>query len=308
MYRCTMIPVIHLQLFSDGGAAGGNGAGEGTGTGVNAPAAGVQSGVKDTQSAGNAAAEGASTAEVSKTDTKPDRNADYQRLIKGDYKDLYDADVQKIVQRRLRGPAADAAKYRELGPTMELLAKHYGVEDPTDIKALNAAIEADDTFIERQAMEKGMSPDEYRKFRRLEQQNSQLIRQVEERKRQDAMAQQYGQWKQQAEQAKKLYPSLDLDHEMQNQDFMKLIQSGVDVRAAYQVVHSDEIYTGLLRHATEQASQKVAASVAANGARPAENGSGAQSPATVKIDPSKMTREQRRALNQRVARGEKISF
>jgi hypothetical protein len=191
---------------------------------------------------------------------------------------------------------------------MEMLAKHYGVEDPADIKAITAAIEADDTFIERQAMEKGMSPDEYRRFQRIERENRKLTREVEERRKQDAMAQQYGVWKQQAEQAQGLFPSLNLDHEMGNPDFIRLLQSGVDVKSAYQVIHADEIYAGLLQTATEKAKQQVAASVAANGARPTENGAGAQSPATVKLDPSKMTREQRRALNERAARGEKVTF
>lgn len=305
MYRCTMIPVIHLQLFADGGAAGGTGAGEGTGTGVNAPAAGVQSGVKDAQSAGNAAAEGTPTAEVSKTDTKPDRNAEYQRLIKGDYKDLYDADVQKIVQRRLRGPAADAAKYRELSPTMELLAQHYGIENPADIRAITAAIEADNTFIERRAYELNKSPEEYREYLRDQREKAQLKDQLEQLQR----AQKYAMWQNQAEKARSLFPNLDLDRELDNPLFRDMLDKyRMTVGDAYRMIHERDITTGVLQYATEKAAQQVAASVAANGARPAENGSGAQSAATVKIDPSKMTREQRRALNQRVARGEKISL
>lgn len=304
MYRCTFIPVLNLQLFADGGAAGGTAAAGAEGTGVSASVAGVQSGGK----ADPQAADGTPVAGVDKEAPKVDRKAEFDKMIKGDYKDLYDANVSAIVQRRLKGPAADAAKYRELSPTMELLAKHYGLEDPTDIKALNAAVEADNTFIERLAYEKNMSPEEYRRLQRIERENRELTRQVEERRKQEAMAQQYGAWKQQAEQAQRLFPSLNLDHEMGNPDFMRLLQSGVDVRSAYQVIHADEIYTGLLRTATDEATKQVAASVAANGVRPTENGAGAQSAATVKFDPSKMTKAQRRDLNRRAAMGEKISF
>lgn len=311
MYRCTFITVLNLQLFADGGAAGGTAAAGAEGSGVSAPVAGVQSDVK----ADPQAADGTPAAGVDKEAPTVDRKAEFDKMIKGDYKDLYDANVSAIVQRRLRGPAAEAAKYRELSPTIELLALHYGLDDLTDIKALNAAVEADHTFIERKAYENNMSPEEYlqklrndRKVKHIERMNQDLLKQIENRRKQDAMAQQYGVWKQQEAQAQQLFPSLNLDHEMGNPDFMGLLQSGVDVRSAYQVIHADEIYTGLLQTATEKAKQQVAASVAANGARPTENGAGAQSPATVKLDPSKMTREQRRALNERAARGEKVTF
>lgn len=303
MYQNKIIPVLHLQLFADGGTAGGSGAGEGAGTGVTAPAAGVQTtGVKSNPQA----AEGTPAAEVQKAEPAVvDRKAEFDRMIKGDYKDLYDAKVQEIVQRRLRGPVADAAKYRELGPTMELLAQHYDLKDPTDIKALNAAIEADDIFIERQAMEKNMSNDEYRQHLRDKREKAQLREQIKQIER----AQQYTMWKQQAEQVKNLYPNLDIDHELTNPLFRDMLEKyRMSVGDAYGMIHSRDITTGLLRHATEQASKQVAASVAANGARPAENGMGAQGAATVKMDPSKMTKEQRRALNRRVAMGEKISF
>lgn len=303
----TIIPVLSLQLFADGGAAGGNGAGAATGTGVNASDAGVQSGVKGTQSAGNAAAEGASTAEVSKNDTKPDRNADYQRLIKGDYKDLYDADVQRIVQQRLKGPTAEAKKYNALLPTIELLCRNYGLPDTSDIAALAKAVEADDNLIEKLAMEQNMSAEEFRRFRRMEMQNAALQREINERRQQEEAAKTYQRWSQQAEAAKALYPTLDLDAELENPQFRALIKNpAISIQTAYEVIHKDEITAGLLRHATEHAAQKVAASVAANGARPAENGMGSQGAASVKLDPTKMTKAQRRELNLRASRGEKI--
>lgn len=307
MYQNKIIPVLHLQLFADGGAAGGGGAGDGAGTGVTAPAAGVQTtGVKSNPQA----AEGTPAAEVQKTEPAVvDRKAEFDRMIKGDYKDLYDSKVQEIVQRRLKGPSEAAEKYRALTPTLELLAKHYGVEDPADIKALTAAIEADDSLIEKLAMEKNMTPDEYRRIQKVERENAKLKREVAERQQKEAAAKQYQIWMNQAEQAKNFYPSLNLDAELTNPVFRDLIKNPIiSIQTAYEIIHKDEITAGLLRHATEQASKQVAASVAANGARPAENGSGAQSPATVKLDPSKMTKAQRQDFRRRAAMGEKISF
>lgn len=307
MYQNKIIPVLHLQLFADGGAAGGSGAGDGAGTGVTAPAAEVQTtGVKSNPQA----AEGTPAAEVQKTEPAVvDRKAEFDRMIKGDYKDLYDSKVQEIVQRRLKGPSEAAEKFRALTPTLELLAKHYGVEDPADIKALTAAIEADDSLIEKLAMEKNMTPDEYRRIQKVERENAKLKREVAERQQKEAAAKQYQIWMNQAKQAKNFYPSLNLDAELTNPVFRDLIKNpNIGIQTAYEVIHKDEITAGLLRHATEQASKQVAASVAANGARPTENGSGAQSPATVKLDPSKMTKAQRQDFRRRAAMGEKISF
>lgn len=297
MYHDFYSHKLNLQLFADGGAAGGNGAAVAEGSGVNAPAAGVQTGVEAAPNTGD----GAPSPEVQKVD----RKAEFEKLIKGEYKDLYDARVQDIVQKRLRGPAEAAEKYKTLSPALEVIAKHYGV-DPTDAKALTAAIEADDDMLEALAMEENMSVEDYRKFRALKQQNQELQRRETERKQQEAAAQQYERWTKQAEEAKRFYPGLDLAVEIQNPAFRDLIQSPyISVRTAYEAVHSDEINAGLLRHATQEAAKQVAASVAANGLRPNENGAAAQA-ATVKIDPAKMTKAQRQEYIMRARRGEKI--
>lgn len=299
MYHNFYSHKMNLQLFADGGAAGGAAAAGAEGSGVNAPAAGVQTGVEAAPNTGD----GAPAAEVQKVD----RKAEFEKLIKGEYKDLYDARVKEIVHKRLKGPTEAADKYKTLSPALELIAKRYGV-DPTDVKALTAAIEADDDMLEALAMEENMSVADYRKFRVLKQQNQELQRRETERKQQEAAAQQYERWTTQAEEAKRFYPGLDLAVEIQNPAFRDLIQSPyISVRAAYEAVHSDEINAGLLRHATQEAAMQVAASVAANGVRPNENGAGSQA-ATVKIDPSKMTKAQRQEYIMRAARGEKITF
>jgi hypothetical protein len=60
MKNNEIISMHNLQLFADGGAAGGAAAGTGAGgTGVNAPAAGVQTGVKGNQQTGAPATDGA---------------------------------------------------------------------------------------------------------------------------------------------------------------------------------------------------------------------------------------------------------
>ena len=106
MKNISFIPMLSLQLFADGAAAGDGGTAEGQGVtaaaalpqipGVKSnPLANVKYGIQE---------EGAPAAEVNtETAAQPDRNAEFEKLIKGEYKEQYDARVQDTVQKRLKG-------------------------------------------------------------------------------------------------------------------------------------------------------------------------------------------------------------
>ena len=82
--------------------------------------------------------------------------------------------------------------------------------------------------------------------------------------------------------------------ELENPDFARLLNSGVEPGTAYEVVHHEEL-TGR------------AARLAENAARPQENGLGSGSLAAVtKPDPRSLTRAERKLLRRRAARGEEI--
>ena len=113
----NIIPMfLDLQLFAEGGAAAGTGAGEGgTGAegtqGVTAAAAMPQrKGAKSNPLAdvvyGKQAAteDTVPTAEGHQVETvaQPDLNAEFEQLVKGKYKEQYDARVQDTVQKRLK--------------------------------------------------------------------------------------------------------------------------------------------------------------------------------------------------------------
>ena len=185
MVKTNFIPMLlNLQLFAEGGGDGGTGA-EGT-TGVSATAAVSQNkGVKSNPLAdvvyGKQAEETTPVAEVVENPTE-DRNAKFEALIKGEYKDLYDQRMQDTVQKRLKSTKETVDKYNELAPTLEALAKKYGV-DASDIKALNKAIEDDDSYYEQEALEKGITVEQLKEIRKMEKENSELKRQMEEQNR-----------------------------------------------------------------------------------------------------------------------------
>ena len=307
--------VLDLQLFAEGAGGGDGGTGSEGATGVSATAAVSQTkGAKSNPLAGvvygkqaEATKEETSpVAEVNPTTTE-DRNAKFDALIKGEYKDLYDAKVQDTIQKRLKGSKETVEKYEALTPTLEILAKKYGV-DASDIKALNKAIEEDDSYFEEEALEKGISVEQLKEIRKMERENADLKRQMQEQSRKDNAAQQYATWMKQAEEAKKLYPTLNFEAETQNPQFRQLLMSGVDVGSAYLVIHKDEIIPAAMQYTAKTVEQKLTNKVIAGGARPAENGNSSQGATVVKSDVSQLSKADRQEIIRRVQRGEKISF
>ena len=313
---------FNLQLFAEGGGTAGAGAGEsGTGTdgqtgvkasvpglqtkGVKNPLADVKYGIQDDVQNANA--------QNSKTDDggnieKPDRNAEFEKLIKGEYKDLYDARVQDTIQKRLKSSKETVDKYNELAPTLEMLARKYGISDASDIKALNKAIEEDDSYYEDEALEKGITVEQLKSIRKMERENAELKRQMKERANQEQAERDVAKWMEQANEAKKTFPTLDLGEELKNPQFIGLLKSGVDVGTAYFAMHHDNLIPQAMQFTAKQVEQKLTNKVIANGARPAENGLNSQSSAVVKDDVSQLTKEDRAEIIRRVARGEKIRF
>lgn len=305
---------LNLQLFADGGAGGDGGTGAEGATGVSATAAVSQTkGVKSNPLAdvkyGTQVEETAPAAEVETTAPVEveDRSAKFEALIKGEYKDLYDARVADTVQKRLKGSKETVEKYEALAPTLEMLAKKYGV-DATDIKALNKAIEEDDSYYEEEALEKGVTVEQLKEIRKMERENAELKRQMEEQNRRDNANKLYAQWMEQEQQTKTVYPSFDLRTEMQNPKFVDLLRSNIDVKTAFEVIHKDEIIPAAMQYTAQQVEQKIANKIIANGARPTENGNSSQGASVTKSDVSQLTKEDRAEVNRRVLRGDRITF
>ena len=305
---------MNLQLFAEGGAPSGDGGGEGTG--VTAPAAGVQTkGAKSNPLANvvyGKQKDAAPAAEVQKeaqpTETPTvDRHAEFDAMVKGDYKEAFDKRVQDIVQKRLKGAKETEDRLTAMNPLMDMLSARYGVQ-ADDTAGLIKALEADDDFLEKAASEHDMDVKQYRKMLTLERDNARLKAQNEEQVKREQMDKQYAIWEQQAEQAKALYPNLDLNVESQNPQFRQLLFAGIDVGTAYMVTHKDDVIAGAMQHTAKTVEQKLANKIAAGNSRPAENGTSGQSAVVIKTDPSKWTRADREEVRRRVARGEKINL
>ena len=306
MTKLFIIPMLNLQLFAEGAGDGGTAQGQGVTEAAalpqtkgekNNPLASVKYGIQE---------EEAPDAGVQVTAT-PDRNAEFEALIKGEYKAEYDAKVQDTIQKRLKGHKELEAKHNALQPVLDILAKKHGV-DATDIEALTKAIEEDDSYFEDEALEKGMTVQQLKEVKKMERENAALKAQMEEAQRQENGKKLYSQWMQQADETKKIYPSFNLEAEMNNPKFMDLLRSNIDVRTAYEVLHKDDIIRGAMHFTAQTVESKLAKSIASNSARPTENGMSSQSAAVVKSDVSQLSKADRAEIIRRVQRGEKIRF
>ena len=298
---------LDLQCFAEGAAGGGTGAEGATGV-TGADAAAQNKGDKDSLAdvKYGVQPESAPAAEVQEA-AQPDRNAEFEKLIRGEFKDQYNQRVQDTIQKRLKGTQETVDKFNSMAPMLEMLSRKYGV-DAADIDGLSKAIEEDDAYYEDEAMEKGITVQQLKEIRKMEKENAELKRQMQEKENKENASKLYSAWMDQAQQAKTVYPSFDLNAEMQNPQFVNLLRSNVDVRTAYEVIHKDEIIPAAMQFTAQQTKSKLAKSIASGTARPAENGISSQSAARVKSDVSQLSKADRDEIYRRAQRGEKISF
>lgn len=293
---------LNLQMFGEGGAAAG-------GEASAAPAAeNLENVVYGKQAAPiEEAPEPEPETKVTSGDTQA-READFEKLIKGDYKAQFDQRVQKIIDSRFKQTKEMESRLSELSPVLDMLASKYGV-DAKDAKAIAAALEADDSYYEDEALERGLTVAQLKEIKQIERENAQLKaaqQRVAQKQEADRV---YADWMQQGEQLKQIYPTFDFRQEALNPEFAKLLQANVPVRTAYEVIHRDEIIGGAMQYTAQQIQQKTINDIRARGQRPAENGAASRGSGIVtKPDPSKWTKADRKEIEKRVARGERIEL
>lgn len=313
MKFANIFPYIDLQLCADGGTGGEGVTDAGGAKGVMGTDAMSQQGVKsnpleDVQY--GIQTDGVQTTDAQKTgtgDASRDLNAEFEKLIKGEFKDQYNQRVQDTVQKRLKGTQEMQTQYEAIKPILETLASKYGVK-ADDIQALSNAIDEDNSFYEEEAMEKGISVEQLKQIRKMERENADLKRQMQEQSTRENANKLYATWMEQADKVKSIYPAFNLEAEMQNPQFVNLLRSNVDVRTAFEVLHKDEIIPAAMQYTAKTVEQNLANKVRANASRPSENGTRSQSSATTKSDVTQLSNADLDEIIRRANRGDRISF
>lgn len=263
---------MDLRLFDEGGA--------GAGAGTTAGAGGT----------GNAGAEGGAT-----NDGGRDYDAEFETMIKGEYKGAYDKRVQNTINDRFKNSKKTESKLKDADALLSLVGERYGW-DGKDYATLRASVESDKAYLEQEALDKGMTVEQLAEVKRLERENTALLKQQTEAAEKAEFERKFGGWMQEAEALKGMFPNLNLIEEFKNDQFVRLLDAGVGVEAAYKSIHFNELMGGAMQYTAQQAQKAALDGVKAGSLRPNENGTKGSNGANQKVDVHKLTAAERKAL------------
>lgn len=243
-----------------------------------------------------------------------DKDGEFEKLIKGEYKSEFDKRVQSVIDRRFKD---EIARYKNnekaSAPILDKLYMRYGIKSG-DFSALAAAVDKDNSYLEQQADELGVDVSLLTKTRQaehqmaiLKQEQMNLERQRQEMAARRAFDEQMSGFYSQAEEAKAVYPDLDFAQEAKNPDFMELCLKGVPVRTAYEVIHKDEILGMAMQVSAQKAVKNTVDNIKAKGMRPDENGT-TGSGVVIKNSVSDLNNQEIDELLRRIERGEKVTL
>lgn len=242
--------------------------------------------------------------------------------VKGSYKNEFDAEVQNIVQARVKKEQERTQKFADreskLAPLIDFFSAKYGLDPANlDVDTLVQKFREDSSLSEERAIETGTSAEVAHKLDLVEQEERRQERARKEREQQLAAAFQrqqvdehFNDLMRQAQELSSKIPNFNLMNEIENnKSFAEMTRPGspVSVEQAYYATHP-EFREAEANSVAKKAAEAIASSVRAGQTRPAENG--AQAASVGAIDFRNMTKEQRDALKKRIyaagARGEKL--
>lgn len=331
---------LNLQLFADGGDGGGDGAAT---TGDNAPDAGEarllelgvpaskirKRAIKSTAPAQTVAQSSAQVkapqqAAAATTSDAPEEGPDEGAETKAtapermSWDDImkdpeYQEKMQEVVKKRLKSSKDAEARLQQLAPSIELLARKYGLDaDNLDANALNEAISNDDSYYEEKALEMGVDVSTAKLIDKNERDTARAKAEAERTVQEQKLHNHLISLQQQGEELKKLFPNFDLMNELQNPAFARMTAPDVNISVedAYHAVHRKEIMAASMQATAQKTAQQMSNSIRAGKNRPTENGTSNQAPSTHAFDYAHASKEQRDALKRRIyeakARGEKL--
>jgi len=263
----------------------------------------------------NLTGDGVATENVGEQIAAAQEEESWDSLIKGKYKKEYGQSVQDAIQKRFKNQKDLQGQIDMIDPMVKALAQRYGVQADANgripIDALTSKVMDDNSMYEEEAFQRGMSVEDLKQIKSLERENAMLKAQ----QNRTAEQEEWDRILQQGNAVKEVYPEFDMDTEMLNPNFGRLLatlqKSGFPnaVQTAYESVHRDEIMGGAMRYAVSQTKQKISNSIQSGMNRPSENGTQSMSAGTATgLDPSKLSKADIENIKMRASRGERITF
>lgn len=243
----------------------------------------------------------------SSADNRLEMKKEFERLIKGDYKEFYEERVKENLNRRFRESAQKRQRNAQNDRIAQMLYERYNIADG-DADSLMNAIESDNAYLAAEAGKRGMSIEDYKYIRHLERENRTFHERQAEYEAAEKANLTVKHWYDESQSLKESYPDFDIFAEAKNPSFVSLLKSGIDVKTAYEVVHHSELVSRAADAAAKEAERKTADAIRQRAQRPAENGISSSSSAIITNSVSSLSAKEREEIARRAARGERITF
>lgn len=308
----SFVHAANLRLFDGGGAAGAAAAGDG---GANAATSQDGAQTISNQNPANPGDNNASPADAGQEAPKtPEQiQAEFQKMIRGEYKDAYTKEFQRQFNARFKDAKVTQERLESYQPIIDMLSSRYNISDG-DMGKLSSAIRSDRAIWAEAAEAAGLTVEQFQKVQdselerqRLQAENDRL-RAAQRQSIQNQMAQrQMEVWNGQVDELKKDYPDFNIEAELANPAFSAMLRAGSSVRNAYEAAHLEEIKQSLVQATTQKTTKEVTDNIKAKGMRPTEVG-GSQAGVPLSVDLKNSTKAQRDEWARRAERGETITF
>lgn len=237
--------------------------------------------------------------------TEPTLDEQFEEMIKGDFREIYDKKVQSHIKRRLGNVKQIENENRDMKAVMDVLAQKYQSDDPKEILT---RLEGDNSLWEQAAEAAGLSVEQYKKSQSLEREVTRLRAAEQIRQREAEAARVYKTWLTEANEVIKTYPDFKLSEEIKNPDFRGLIENNIPMKKAYETIHLNDIVKGVSEFSAKRAEENAVLNIQKRAARPSENISSSSAGVVIRDDPSALTKKDREEIIRRAQRGEIISF
>ena len=264
--------------------------GEGGNAATGAPAAGSSG--ESTQAAAGTEAQGTSP---TMTDAASVADTSFEEYVK-QHKDEASKWFQKQFNARHRDYNQLKEKAAATDSVMDMLATKFGIEDRSDVASITKALEADDFLYAERAEANNRTIEEQRNWDAIERENRQFREAQRRQQAQQNMQRQLEEWDRQSNNLRQVFPNFDLDTELQNEEFVNMLQSGISMDRAFYAIHGEEITTGAMQYTAQAVRQATAEDLATRKNRPRENGLSSQAAAKVSRDVHKLTKKERAAM------------
>ena len=264
--------------------------------------------------------------ENNSTDTDGEENSEeeFEKLIKGKFKNVYQNRVQSLVKDRLSTKdkqISDMQKKENTGNQIfALIANKYNVQ-PDDLDGLLKAVTEDKDLFAEKALAAGVTTEEARNNFFTQQKTNAQEEELETLRREKAARELDTHLRTIAAETMKEFPNFNLEEEFQNPSFRTALdfiaqqkneqneKTGrndeiYDLTTAYKMAHFDELQKDLVKRSSSAAISAAAQSIQSGARRPTENAVKKSGTTTQRKSVEDMSDAEFDAFYQKVRRGE----